>query len=230
VTIPQQSPPSLKLQFPNFPETIDLSHLSVIIQDLSVTYDVTAVATLPNYGYVQMPAYQLGPRRWSILYKEDRIQVEKIRLASPLLLILGAIGVGGPRILKSWAGVLSAGQNIYERAQVIRENRALAPHRERAAKLDNELIEQKLRIARAQADIAEKTRDKILANEPDRVTDNQPDRVPTNQQDRVPTEIRRSSRANSLEAEEFTILLDAPIRRILEYGGGELQITPDSDD
>lgn len=216
MTMPQQSPPSLTLQFPNFPETIDLSHLSVIIQDLSVTYDVTAVATLPAYGDVQMPAYQLGPRRWSILYKEDRIRVEKIRLASPLLLILGAIGVGGPRILKPWADILNAGQDFYERAQVIRENHALARHRERAAELDNELTEQKLRIARAQADIAERTRGEILANEQDREPEAQ--------------EIRRLARAGSLDAEEFAILLDAPIRRILEYGGGELQITIDSGD
>jgi hypothetical protein len=83
MTIPQQSASSLSLQFSNFPEMVDLNHLSIIIQDLSLTYEVTAVATLPNYGYVQIPANQFGPRRWSMLYKDDRVQVRQITLASP---------------------------------------------------------------------------------------------------------------------------------------------------
>jgi hypothetical protein len=217
MTIPQNSALSLSLRFSNFPEVVDLSHLSIIIQDLSLTYEVTAVATLPTYGNVRMPANQLGPRRWSILYEEDRVQVRTVTLASPLILILAAIGAGGaPRVLKAWADVLSAGLNLRERAQALTETRALAPHRLRAADLNNKLAEQKVRRTRAEADIAEKSRDEILGVGQGRVSRG--------------LSIDSSRRANSLTADEFALLLDDPIRRILEYGGGEFEITTEDDD
>jgi hypothetical protein len=217
MTTPQHSASSLSLQFPNFPEMVDLNHLSIIIQDLSLTYEVTAVATSPTYGYVQMPANQLGPRRWSMLYEEDRVQVKTVSLSSPLILILVAMGTGGaPRVLKAWADVLSARLDLRERAQALAENRALAPDRLRAAKLNNELTEQKLRRARAEADITEKARDEIL--DVGQGTDS----------GELP--IDGLHRANSLTADEFALLLDEPIRRILGYGGGEIEITTEDDD
>lgn len=187
----------------------------MIIQDLSLTYEVTAVATLPIYGNVQMPANQLGPRRWSMLYVEDRSQVRAVTLASPLLLILTALGVGAPRVLKTWVEVLGAGQNLRERAQALEENRALAPERLRAARLSNELAEQELRRATAQADVAERARDKILGVE---------------EEDELRQDaIHSFRRANSLTADDFALLLDDPIRRIRDYGG-ELEIATEGGD
>lgn len=212
MTIPQQSASSLSLQFSNFPEMVDLNHLSIIIQDLSLTYEVTAVATLHTYGYVQIPVNQFGPRRWSMLYKDDRVQVRQITLASPLILIIAAMGAGGaPHVLKAWADVLSAGLNLWERAQALEENRTLARHRLRAAELNNELTEQKIRQARAEADIAENARDERLGV------------AQRGDSDELPIDNVR--RANSLTADEYALLLDDPMHRILEYGGGDLRIT-----
>lgn len=217
MTIPQNSAPSLSLRFSRFPELVDLSRLSMIIQDVSLTYEVTAVAMLPTYGNVRMPDNQLGPRRWSLLYEEDRVQVRTVTLASPLILILAAIGVGGaPRALKAWADVLSAGLDLRERAQALVENRALAPHRLRAAKVNIELTEQKIRLARAHADIIEKSRDEILDV--------------GQGGDSIELSIHSPRRANSLTTDEFARLLDDPIRRILRYGGGTLEITTEDDD
>jgi hypothetical protein len=215
MTMPQPSVSSVSLRFPTFPEEIDLSHFSMIIQDLSLTYEVTAVATLPIYGYVQMPANQLGPRRWSMLYAEDRVQVGAITLASPLILVLTALGVGAPHILKAWIDVLNAGQNLRERAQALRENRALASERLRTARLNNELTEQEIRRARAQADIDERARDEILG-------------AGQNEEPRQAA-IDSPRRANSLTADDFALLLDDPIRRIRDYGG-ELEISTEGED
>ncbi len=41
------------VRFPNFVDLGDLHSLSIIVQDLSLIYDVTAVAVLP--GYEPMP-------------------------------------------------------------------------------------------------------------------------------------------------------------------------------
>lgn len=196
---------------------VDLSRLSIIIQDLSLTYEVTAVATLPTYGNVRMPVNQFRARRWSLLYEEDRVHVRTVTLASPLILILAAMGVGGaPRVLKAWADVLSAGLDLRERAQALEENRALAPHRLRAVELNNKSTEQKLSRERAEADIVEKSRDEILG-------------VGQGGDSRE-LSIDTSRRASSLTADEFALLLDDPIRRILRYGGGELEMTTEDDD
>lgn len=130
--------------------------------------------------------------------------------------MLAATAVGGaPGVLKAWAEVLSAGLDLRERVQALEESRALAPKRLRPAELNNELTEQKLRQAWAQADIAEKARDEILGVG----EGGKPEELPFDS----------PRRANSLTADEFARLLDDPIRRILDYGGGTLQITPEDD-
>jgi hypothetical protein len=122
------------------------------------------------------------------------------------------MGAGGaPHVLKAWADVLSAGLNLRERAQALEENRTLARHRLRAAELNNELTEQKIRRARAEADIAENARDERL------------DVAQRGDSDELPIDNVR--RANSLTADEYALLLDDPMHRILEYGGGDLRIT-----
>jgi len=206
-------PLSSSLRFPNFTEFPDLSFLSIVIQELSTTYDVTGVAVLPNYGEVRMPSQRLGPRRWSPLRRADRIQVSRLTLASPLTLVIAALGIGGaPRVLKAYTDVLAAGLDARKRIQALEENRQLAPERVRAAQIHNALAEQKLRRVTAEADLIERARDEALGSDPLEMD-------PESEQG-----YETSRRASSLTASEFSQLLDEPIRRIITYGGGELEI------
>ena len=50
------------VRFPNFTDIGDLHSLSIIVQDLSLIYDVTTVAVLPGYGQVVMPQCRLVQR------------------------------------------------------------------------------------------------------------------------------------------------------------------------
>jgi hypothetical protein len=148
-------------------------------------------------------------------------------LASPLILVFAALGVGGaPRVLKAWADVLSAGLDIRERAQALRVNRDFDPERLQAVRVNNELTEQNLRYARARADLVEHARDKILGIGQDGELDQEPDED---------GEFRRSEggvsrSADSLAEEDFAALLDPPMNRLLRYGGGEIEIAVIEDD
>jgi hypothetical protein len=196
----------------------DLNSLSIVVQDLSLTYDITAVAILPSYGDVPMPRNRLGPRRWSLLYSADRLQIKRLSLASPLELVFAvATGLGaGPRIIKPWLDVLATGQDIRARQQVFEENRELRPEHVRAARLDNELKEQQLRIITARAELVERA----LQGDPGE---------PPNEQDHEHETARgtRSYPADSLTSGDYARLLEDPIERILGYGGGELEIAYD---
>lgn len=106
------------VRFPNFTDLGDLHSLSVIIQDLSLIYEVTTVAVLPGYERVIMPSTRLGPRRRTLLYDTDLLSVKTVSLSSPLEIIfaitasLGATGLSLNRLAvaaKTWIGVLAAG-------------------------------------------------------------------------------------------------------------------------
>src|SRR5690348_2484595 len=106
------------VRFPNFIDLGDLHSLSIIIQDLSLIYDVTAVAVLPGYDRVIMPATRLGPRRHSPLRDEDLLPVKTVSLSSPLEIVFaitGTIGLTGLSLkrlavaAKAWIDVLAAG-------------------------------------------------------------------------------------------------------------------------
>ncbi len=216
MTVPDNTlvPASAKLRFPNFEDPADLSHLSLIIQDLSYTYDITAVAILQDYRHVRLPSTRLGPRRWSLLWRDDRVHVSTLRLGSPLELALIVLGIGsGPRIMKAWIDVLGAGLDIGARVQALLENRRLAPERSREAKLNNDLATQKLRRVTAEADLVERARDEILG-----VDQNENLEADLSRLDDLPPDTTRRT-------VDVARLLEEPIRRILGYGGGELEIT-----
>lgn len=221
MTAPTTSIPSLTLRFPRLPDQTDLNYISLILQDLSLIYETTVIATTPSYGHVWMPSNQLGPRRWSRLLKEDRVQVESISLASPLTFVLVSVGVLGPRLIKSWTGVIAAGLDILERIDAIRENRALAPERLRSARLDNALKEQELRRVTADADLVARAQAEVP--EADYYTQIREIQNRT---------LREYSprRADSLDPEDFALLMDHPMQRLLGYGGGEIEISEESND
>ena len=96
----------------------------------------------------------------------------------------------------------------------------------RAFRLDNELAEEKLRQERARADIVENARDRMLGidegGEPDQESEEE-------------GALRRREggafrSADSLTEDDFAVLLDPPMNRLLEYGGGEIEIAEVEDD
>ena len=199
---------------------MDLNSFSIIIQELSLVYDVTAIAVLPGYGQIRMPETRFGPRRWSPLRAEDRLKVKRVSLASPLEIMfdvagfstaIGGVAIAVNRVLvavKSWQDVLAAGVDVDQRRQAPTENRELAPVRLRQAELSNALPDQQVRRARAEADLVE-----ILhLSQP---SDEEAGLV------RLP---RRRHTAASLTSEDYAELLDEPARRILGDAGGELEV------
>jgi hypothetical protein len=214
------------IRFPGFADFTDLNALSIVIQDLSLIYDVSAIAVLPEYGHVEMPDSRFGPRRWSPLGEGDRIKVARISLASPLVMVfnvaelaatVSGIMVVANRVLvaaKTWQDILAAGTDIKQREQAIAENRKMAPARLREVKLNNELLEQQVRRARAEADVVEAARDEIL---------------------KLQSSVRKESSGNEVETArhtaaslnnaDFAYLLDEPIQRLLEHSGGEIEIS-----
>jgi hypothetical protein len=209
---------SANLRFPNFADPADLSHFSVIIQDLSYTYDITAVAILQDYRHVRLPSTRLGPRRWSLLWSDDRIHVNTMRLGSPLELGLIVLGIGsGPRIMKAWINVLGAGLDVGARVQALQENRKLAPERLREAQLNNDLTAQRVRRVTAEADLVERARDEILGVDQDESLESDLSGLDELPPDTTPRTVYIAQ------------LLEDPMRRILGYGGGELEITDDDE-
>ncbi len=217
---------STALRFPGFTEVGDLNSLSIVAQDLSLTYDIVAVAILPGYERVPMPTTRFGPRRWSELSAEDRLPVKRISFSSPLEMIFGIGGaiIGGAatannRILialKGWTDFLAAGQDRRERRQALEESRAMAPERLREIQLTNALKEQHLRRATVEADLMEHARDEILRPQIANVGEVNRANPP-----------RQQRRARDLTVEDYVELLDDPMRRILYFGGGELEIEDD---
>ena len=140
------------VRFPNFTDLEDLNSLSIVIQDLSVIYDVSAVAVSPDYGYVLMPTTRIGPRRHSPLRAADRLRVKSVSPSSPLVMVFYlAISVRGTlAIAKAFLDVLAKGTDIIGRIQVLGEDRALARERTRGARLRNDILEERLRRVRAE--------------------------------------------------------------------------------
>jgi hypothetical protein len=203
-------PLSPLLRFPNFTELGDLNSLSIVIQDLSIVYEVSAVAVLPVYGQVLMPMTRIGPRRQSLLRIEDRLKVRRVSLASPFELVFGVV-TGVPAalaVMKTFLDILAKGTDIAQRRQVLAESRALEPERLREAELRNEILEQRLRRVTGEADLIEQIGSGYLA---------------------PPRERRHRTAARQLTAQEFAELLDEPLRRLLSYGGGVLEIIVNED-
>jgi len=231
MTSPRPAAPSPLVRFPSFTDLGDLNSLSIVIQDLSIIYDVTAVAVLPGYGRVRMPSTRLGPRRWSPLRAEDRLKVKRVSLASPLEIVfflaglstaVGSGAIAGSRVLravKAWVDVLAAGVDLDQREQALEENRALAPERLREAQLSNALREQQLRRVTAEADIIERARNEILGLHGDSEYESASSRGVGVHRD-----------AGSLTSIDFAELLDEPMQRLLGYGGGELEVVGDEYD
>jgi len=230
MTSPLEPALSPAVKFPRFTDFGDLSSLSIVTQDLSLTYDVTAIAVLPGYERMSMPSNRLGPRRWSSLRAEDRLKIRRISLGSPLEIIFGVGGASASiagvaaatnRILvavKAWTDVLAAGLDIRERRRALDENRALAPERLHEIQLVNALKEQQVRRATAEADLVESARNEIL----------QTGTIALREIGVV--ERPKKRRATELSSLDYAELLDEPIRRILGYGGGELEIDEDDPD
>lgn len=225
MTSPSESVPTAIIRFPSFTEFGDLNSLSIVIQDLSLVYDVTAITVLPGYGQIRMPETRFGPRRWSPLRAEDRLKIKGVSLASPLEIVFDVTGlatavsgivIAANRVLvavKSWQDVLAAGVDIEQREQALAENREVAPIRLRQAELNNALLEQQVRRARSEADVVELARDEIL-------------HIPHPRDEEVTrgTVERRSRTVASLTSADVAGLLDEPIRRLLGYSGGELEV------
>lgn len=214
---------SLVVRFPNFTDLGDLSALSVVVQDLSVIYDITTVTSLPGYSYAVLPGTRLGPRRNSPLRAEDRLKIQKVSLASPFEIVfaiasiaaeVGLIATAISRIEAAVLGyfnVLSAGTDYQQRVQTLAENRALAPDRLRNVHLRNAILEQQLRIITAEADLVERAHAEV--RDPALRAFNDPER-------------RRTGRKYVADATSADVadLLDEPIQRLLGYGGGEMEI------
>jgi hypothetical protein len=228
MTTPTGPTLSPMIRFPRFTDLGDLNSLSIVIQDLSLIYDVAAIAVLPGYGRIRMPEIRFGPRRWSPLRPEDRLKVRGISLGSPLEIIfdvtgfattVGGIAIAVNRVLvavKTWQDVLAAGVDHDQREQALSENREMAPIRLRQAQLSNDLLEQQVRRARAEADVVEAARAEILQL-----------RHPQDGEVSVGTSETRPSIASALTSADFAELLDEPIRRLLGYSGGELEVAGD---
>jgi hypothetical protein len=214
---------SSMVRFPRFTEFGDLNSLSIVTQDLSLTYDFCAIMVLPGYERVPVPGTRFGPRRWSPLRAEDRLKVRRISLGSPLEIIftvgetsatIAGVAAAVNRVLvtvKTWTDVLAAGLDRSQRRQALEEDRALAPERLRQIQLGNALTEQQLRRATAEADLVERARNEILLARP------------LGEVEYIQEPPRRR-RASQLTAEDAAELLDEPIRRILSYSGGEIEV------
>jgi hypothetical protein len=227
MTSPGDQTLSPLVRFPNFGEFSDLNSLSIIVQDLSAIYDVTAVAVLPGYEQVVMPVSRIGPRRYSPLRDEDKITVKSLSLSSPLEIVFyimpiaAAAGVAAAafermaRAVKSYFDVLAAGLDVQQRIQKLEEDRAMAPERLRHLQLTNELLEQQVRRVTAEADILGSIRDELLEVDPYERGEGTVGR----------RERRVRRTAGNMTASDYAELLQDPMMRLLSYGGGEIEIT-----
>lgn len=109
--------------------------------------------------------------------------------------------------------------DIEQREQALAENRELAPERLRQAQLGNSLREQQLRIVRAEADLIEGLRDELLGIAP------APD-----DESSVNHSAAGQRLARSMTSLDFAELLEDPMRRLLSYSGGEIEIVGDEGD
>lgn len=244
MTNPEVPMPSPVVRFPNFTELGDLNSFSVIVQDLSLIYDVTAVAVLPGYERVRMPWTRLGPRRASPLRQDDRLLVKSVSLSSPLVIVfdiipyLAAIGIGSESItrlataVKSWIDVLTAGVDLQQRKQALEQNRTLAPYQLEAAQLRNALLEQKLRHVGAPpgSELVERARMGMLDVQPASELEVSPFDELDDSELGEPRRSRFSSykrSAGSMTSQDFAELLDEPVDRLLGYAGGEMEVAGD---
>jgi hypothetical protein len=213
--------PSPIVRFPRFSISGDLNSLSIVVQDLSVIYDFTAVAVLPGYEEVLLPGTRIGPRRWSPLAQQDQLKVKRISLASPLEIVfavgvlstmIGGVAIAINRVLlvaKTWVDILAAGVDREQREQALEEGRALAAEHLREAQLMNALREQRLRRATAEAELVEGVRDEILHRGP------------------VLGDESILSASGELTSRRIAELLDDPVYRLLSFSGGELEVAGD---
>lgn len=218
--------PSPFVRFPNFTDIGDLNALSVIVQDLSVVYDISTVTALPGYSHVILPGTRLGPRRNSPLRPEDRLKVQKVSLASPLEIgfaiasiatLFGIVATNISRIeaaILGYFNVLSAGTAYEQRVQALAENRELAPERLREAQLRNAILERQLQLITSEAELVERARAEV--HDPSRRSFELPQRRTTGRK-----------RIDEATAADVADLLEEPIQRLFGYAGGEIQIGSD---
>lgn len=226
------------VRFPNFTDLGDLHSLSIIIQDLSLIYDVTTVAVLPGYGRVLMPTTRLGPRRHSPLRDTDLLSVKTVSLSSPLEIVFavtGTLGVTGLSLkrlavaAKAWIDVLAAGLDLQERKLALDQSRALAPLQLQLqeAQLRNQFSAERLRHVTApeEYDLIGQARERTLEYEERRpFQDAESDEEFLPRRDRVG---RHRKPADSMSNLEFAELLGDPMDRVLGYSGGELEVAGD---
>lgn len=222
----QPPAPSPLVRFPTFSDLGDLNSLSIVIQDLSAVYDVTAVAVLPGYERVPMPATRLGPRRRSPLRAEDRLQVRGVSLGSPLEIVFcvtylsvaaTALASRVAHAAKAWIDVLAAGVDLNQRRQALELNRALAPEQLNEVQLRNALLEQDLRRV-TEPDLVSAAREEFrgFIDELDRDAESSVGRP-------------YRSTASQMTSGDFADLLQEPMERILGYGGGQLEVAGHED-
>jgi hypothetical protein len=232
---PSDSVLSPLVRFPNFTDLGDLNSLSIVVQDLSTIYDVTAVAVLPGYERVPMPSTRLGPRRLSPLRGGDRLLVKNVSLSSPLEIVfwvasassgLGVTAMSFNRVaraVKGWIDVLIAGVDLQQRKQALDHSRDLAPYQLQEAELRNALLQQQLRDVTAPPESR-------LVDEA-RAESRDPGSAPRHRkwQDSPTRVLRVNYRrpAGTMSSLEFAELLDEPVERLLGYAGGELEVAGD---
>ena len=131
---------------------------------------------------------------------------------------ISGVALAANRVLvavKAFTDVLAAGVDIQQREQALEENREWCP-RLRQGELSNDLLEQQVRRARAEADLIERARDEILGLRP------------PPEEDIITHNSSRGQRTvGALTSTEIAELLDEPIRRLLGYAGGELEVYGD---
>jgi hypothetical protein len=233
------------VRFPNFIDLGDLHSLSIVIQDLSLIYEVTAVAVLPGYERILLPGTRLGPRRRTLLYDTDLLPVKTVSLSSPLEVVfavsgaLGATGLGLKRLAvsaKAWIDVLGAGLNLQERKLALDRNRALAPLQLELeeARLQNELAAERRRrvVAPPEDALVDQARRGSLEYRAETGSEPSPRRNDDTEGEFSPGSIdvdRPRRLAGSMDTLEFAELLRDPMDRLLGYSGGELEVAGDEE-
>jgi hypothetical protein len=233
------------VRFPNFVDLGDLHSLSVVIQDLSLIYEVTTAAVLPGYEHVLMPSTRLGPRRRTLLNSADLLPVKTVSLSSPLEVVfavsgaLGASGLGLKRLAvsaKAWIDVLSAGLDFQERKQALDRNRALAPLQLELeiARLRNELAQERLRrvVAPPEDALVDQARRGSLEYRPIN-GGGPPPRLNDEVEGEFPPKLggvgRHRKPVGLTDNTELAELLEDPMDRVLGYSGGELEVAGDEE-
>jgi hypothetical protein len=216
MAVPEPSALSPIVRFPNFREFTDLNSLSIVIQDLSVIYDVTTITVSPQYGNVSMPTTRIGPRRYSVLRPEDRLIIKRVSLSSPLETVFYT-AISAPSILlslKTFLDVLAKGTDIAGRIQTLNENRSLRSERLREAQLRNDILAEGLRRTRTENDLFESTIQEYSGSGSGSLEESRPRNI-------------GHRTARDLTAQDSAQLIDEPMHRLYYYGGGELEIAGD---